>query len=118
MKKESAHYKKTPIPIIKGSKKLPKGAGWTAQDIRDAVEEMLFTESVGEALQTARKTRKLTGESLGKRVGVGRSRISQLEHKTHDYDLSTLYRVLDALDYDLKLSLIPREGGKVIVVQR
>jgi DNA-binding XRE family transcriptional regulator len=106
------------IPIVKSSKKPPKGAGWTGQDIAEAVEEILFTESVGKALQVARATRKLTGSSLGKRVGVGRSRISQLEHKTHDYDLSTLYRVLDALDYDLELKFVPRGKGKAITVVR
>jgi predicted XRE-type DNA-binding protein len=106
------------IPIVKSSRKIPKGDGWIAQDIKEAVEEMLFADSVGEALQKARKTRNLTGESLGKRVGVGRSRISQLEHKTHEYDLGTIYRVLDALDYDLTLTLIPRRGGKTIVVSK
>jgi predicted XRE-type DNA-binding protein len=106
------------IPIVKSGKKLPKGEGWTGQDIEEAVEEMLFADSVGEALQAARQARKLTGSSLGERVGVGRARISQLEHKTHDYELSTLYRVLDALDYDLELKFVPRGKGKAITVVR
>jgi ribosome-binding protein aMBF1 (putative translation factor) len=109
---------KSRIPIVKSSRKPPKEDGWTAQDIREAVEEMHFAESVGEALQTARQTRQLTGASLGKRLGIGRSRVSQLEHKSYNYDLATLYRVLDALDYDLELALIPRKGGKAIVVGR
>ncbi len=110
--------KLTRIPIVKSSQELPKGSGWTAQDIKESIDEMLFAESVGDALQKARKTRNLTGQTLGKRVGVGRSRISQLEHKTHEYDLGTLYRVLDALDYDLTLTLVPRKGGKTIVVSK
>jgi ribosome-binding protein aMBF1 (putative translation factor) len=76
--------KNADIPIIKSPKKLPKDDGWTGKDIQEAVEDMLFTESVREALQAARQTRQLTGSSLGKRMGVGRSRISQLEHKTHE----------------------------------
>jgi predicted XRE-type DNA-binding protein len=104
------------IPIVKSKKKLTKAEGWTGRDIEEAVEEMLFTDSIGEALQTARQTRKLTGSSLGERIGVGRARISQLEHKTHRYDLGTLYRVLDALDYDLELKFVPRGKGKAITV--
>ncbi len=106
------------IPIIKSKRRLPKGDGWTGQDISEAVKEMLVADAVGEALQTARKTRKLTGEELGKRLGVGRSRISQLESKKSEYDLSTLYRVVDALGYDLELNLVPRGKGKVIKVVR
>jgi predicted XRE-type DNA-binding protein len=106
------------IPIVKGKRKLPKGDGWTGQDIHEAVEDLLVTEAIGEALQTARKTRQLTGAELGKRLGVGRSRISQLEHKTSEYDLTTLYRVVDALGYDLELTLVPRGKGKAIKVVR
>ena len=110
--------KRKDIPIVKSKRSLPKGDGWTGQDISEAVEEMLITEAVGEALQTARKTRKLTGTELGKRLGVGRSRISQLEHKESEYDLSTLYRVFDALGYDLELRIVPRGKGKAIKVVR
>jgi ribosome-binding protein aMBF1 (putative translation factor) len=104
------------MPIVKSSRSLPKGSGWTGADIERQVDEIFFADSVGEALQTARKERQLTGSQLGKRMGVGRSRVSQLESKDTEYALQTLHRMLDALGYDLVLKLVPREGGKVILV--
>jgi ribosome-binding protein aMBF1 (putative translation factor) len=108
---------KETIPILRAAKPLPK-EGWSGAEIEQAVEELYLTESIGEALRAAREAQKLSGTKLAQRLGIGRSRISQLERKDHDLALHTLYRVLDALGYDLELTFIPREGGKVITVAR
>ena len=108
---------KKPIAILKAARPIPK-EGWTGADIEQAVEDLYLTESIGEALRAAREGRELSGTKLAQRLGIGRSRVSQLEHKDDDLELRTLYRVLDALGYDLELKLIPREGGKVITVAK
>jgi DNA-binding XRE family transcriptional regulator len=88
---------------------------WTSQDIRERVLESLVTETLGDMLQQARQARKFTGENLGKRMGVSKARVAQLEGLENDkVELQTLTHYARALGYQINISFIPEEkGGKV-----
>jgi transcriptional regulator with XRE-family HTH domain len=77
--------------------------------------ESLVTETLGDMLQHARQTRKVTGEHLGKRIGVSKARIAQLEGLESDkVELQTLTQYARALGYHINISFVPEEKeGKV-----
>jgi DNA-binding Xre family transcriptional regulator len=84
--------------------------GWTAQDIREALLENLLSDSLGDMLQNARKTRKVTGEHLGKRMGVSKARVAQLEAlKSGQVELQTLTHFAHALGYQVNINFIPQD---------
>jgi DNA-binding XRE family transcriptional regulator len=89
---------------------------WTGQDIREVLLESLVTETLGDMLQQARQTRKITGEKLGKRIGVSKARIAQLEAlESGKVELQTLTQYARALGYQVNISFIPEESeGKVL----
>lgn len=68
---------------------------------RDEMETRLKAEVnaqlLGEAIRKARKTRNLTQEELGERLGVQRAQISRLEKGTSVTTLTTISRVFKAL---------------------
>jgi DNA-binding XRE family transcriptional regulator len=89
---------------------------WTSQDIREVLLESLVTETLGDMLQQARQSRKVTGEALGKRIGVSKARIAQLEGLDSDkVELQTLTQYARALGYQVNIRFIPEESkGKVL----
>jgi DNA-binding XRE family transcriptional regulator len=89
---------------------------WTSQDIREVLLESLVSETLGDMLQHARQTRKVTGEHLGSRLGVSKARVAQLEGLESDkVELQTLTQYARALGYQINISFIPEEkGGKVL----
>jgi DNA-binding XRE family transcriptional regulator len=89
---------------------------WSGQDIREVLLESLVTETLGDMLQQARQERNITGETLGKRMGVSKSRIAQLEAlKSDKVELQTLTQYARALGYQVNISFIPEESkGKVL----
>ncbi len=94
-----------------------EGSGYSAPELKHMFEEALLEQRMGQALQTARKGRGLSGSELARRLGVTPMRVHQLERVQGNVELQTLARVADALNYDLTLILTPREGGASIQVK-
>jgi DNA-binding XRE family transcriptional regulator len=89
--------------------------GWTSQNIREVLLEVLVNDTLGDMLQKARQTRKVTGENLGKRIGVSKARIAQLEGlQGGQVELQTLAHYAHALGYQININFIPEDkDGKV-----
>ncbi len=64
---------------------------------REAFENELSIELLGEAIRNARKERNLTQEQLGKLVGVQKAQISKLENSVTDARFETILKVFKAL---------------------
>jgi HTH-type transcriptional regulator/antitoxin HipB len=65
---------------------------------REAFEQELRLDLLGEAIKQARKERNLTQEELGKLVGVQKSQISKLENSLTDARFDTIIKVFKALN--------------------
>lgn len=65
---------------------------------RDAFENELRLDLLGEAIRDARKKRNLTQQQLGEIVGVQKAQISKIENSMKDARLDTILKVFDALD--------------------
>jgi len=65
---------------------------------RDAFENELRLDLLGEAIKQARLDRNLTQEELGKLVGVQKAQISKLENSLTDARFETIIKVFKALN--------------------
>jgi len=65
---------------------------------RDAFENELRLDLLGEAIKQARKERNLTQEQLGQLVGVKKAQISKLENSLTDARFDTIIKVFKALN--------------------
>ena len=65
---------------------------------RDAFENELRLDLLGEAIRQARKERHLTQEELGVLVGVKKAQISKLENSLTDARFETIIKVFKALN--------------------
>ncbi len=65
---------------------------------RDAFENELRLDLLGEAIKKARKERKLTQEQLGELVGVKKAQISKIENSLTDARFETIIKVFKALN--------------------
>jgi DNA-binding XRE family transcriptional regulator len=65
---------------------------------RDAFENELRLDLLGEAIKQARKERNLTQEQLGELVGVKKAQISKLENSLTDARFETIIKVFKALN--------------------
>jgi HTH-type transcriptional regulator / antitoxin HipB len=65
---------------------------------RDAFENELRLDLIGEAIRQARKERHLTQEELGKLVGVKKAQISKIENSLTDARFETIMKVFKALN--------------------
>lgn len=65
---------------------------------REAFENELRLDLLGEAIKKARLERNLTQEELGKLVGVQRAQISKLENSLTDARFETIIKVFNALN--------------------
>lgn len=68
---------------------------------REAFEQELRLDLLGEAIRQARKERNLTQEELGKLAGVKKSQISKLENSLTDARFETIIKVFKALNAKL-----------------
>ena len=75
-----------------------KHIGKRGTDKREAFEQELRLDLLGEAIKQARKERNLTQEELGKLVGVKKSQISKLENSLTDARFDTIIKVFKALN--------------------
>ncbi len=65
---------------------------------REAFENELRLDLIGEAIKKARKERNLTQEQLGELIGVKKSQISKLENSLTDARFETILKVFKALN--------------------
>jgi DNA-binding XRE family transcriptional regulator len=64
---------------------------------REAYENELKLELIGEMIKKARKERNLTQAQLGKLVGVQKAQISKLENNARNVTIDTVLKVFHAL---------------------
>jgi HTH-type transcriptional regulator / antitoxin HipB len=83
-----------------------------AEEIAQEVEKAVLETRIGDLLRQARLQRGLTGEQAGKLAGVKRSRVSQIETGGNVLQLQTLVEYAHSLGFDVRLSLIPQNGGR------
>ena len=75
---------------------------------REAYEQELRLDLLGEAVRQARLERNLTQEQLGRMVGVQKAQISKIENSLTDARLETILKVFRALN--AKISFQVRLG--------
>ncbi len=72
---------------------------------REAFENELRLDLIGEAIRQARLERNLTQEELGRLVGVQKAQISKLENSLTDARLETILKVFKALNAEVSFSV-------------
>jgi len=77
---------------------LDKHIGKLGTPKREAFENELRLDLLGEAIKQARKERNLTQEQLGLLVGVKKAQISKLENSLTDARFETIIKVFKALN--------------------
>lgn len=76
---------------------LDKHIGKRGTKKRDAFENELRIDLLGQAIKKARQERNLTQEQLGKLVGVQRAQISKIENSVKNARFETILKVFEAL---------------------
>jgi HTH-type transcriptional regulator / antitoxin HipB len=72
---------------------------------RDAFENELRLDLIGEAIKKARQERNLTQEQLGELVGVQKAQISKLENSITDARFETILKVFKALNAKINFNV-------------
>lgn len=72
---------------------------------RDAFENELRLDLLGEAIKQARINRNMTQEELGKLVGVQKAQISKLENSLTDARFETILKVFKALNAKINFNI-------------
>ncbi|MBS1758994.1 MAG: helix-turn-helix domain-containing protein [Bacteroidetes bacterium] len=76
---------------------IDKHIGKRGTEKREAFENELRIDLLGQAIKQARQERNLTQEQLGNLVGVQKAQISKIENSVKNARLETILRVFDAL---------------------
>ena len=76
---------------------IDKHVGKLGTNKRDAFENELRIDLLGDAIRQARKERNLTQEQLGQLVGVQKAQISKIENSVKNARLETILKVFEAL---------------------
>lgn len=72
---------------------------------RDAFENELRLDLLGEAIKQARKQRNMTQEELGRLVGVQKAQISKIENSLTDARFETIIKVFKALNAKINFNV-------------
>jgi DNA-binding XRE family transcriptional regulator len=72
---------------------------------RDAFEEELRLDVLGQTIKNIRKERRLTQSELGELVGVQKSQISKVENNLTDARFETVLKVFKALGAKVKFNV-------------
>lgn len=87
---------------------IDKHIGERGTEKREAFENELRIDLLGQAIKQARKERHLTQEELGKLVGVQKAQISKIENSVKNARFETILKVFDALgakvSFDVELN--------------
>jgi DNA-binding XRE family transcriptional regulator len=76
---------------------IDKHIGEKGTEKRDAFENELRIDLLGQTIKQIRQERNLTQEQLGKLVGVQKAQISKIENSVKNARLETILKVFDAL---------------------
>ncbi|GGI24026.1 helix-turn-helix domain-containing protein [Pedobacter mendelii] len=76
---------------------IDKHIGKRGTDKREAFENELRIDLLGQAIKQARQRRNLTQEQLGELVGVQKAQISKIENSVKNARFETILKVFDAL---------------------
>lgn len=76
---------------------IDKHIGKRGTQRRQAFENELRIDLLGQAIKQARQERNLTQEQLGNLVGVQKSQISKIENSVKNARFETILKVFDAL---------------------
>ena len=76
---------------------IDKPIGKIGTERRDAFENELRIELLGQAIKQARQELNLTQEQLGQMVGVQKAQISKIENSVKNARLETILKVFNAL---------------------
>jgi HTH-type transcriptional regulator/antitoxin HipB len=76
---------------------IDKHIGKPGTKRRDAFENELRIDLIGQAIKQARLEKHLTQEELGELVGVKKAQISKIENSTTDARFTTILKVFEAL---------------------
>jgi DNA-binding XRE family transcriptional regulator len=87
---------------------IDKHIGVRGTEKREAFENELRIDLLGQAIKQARKEKHLTQEELGKLVGVQKAQISKIENSVKNARFETILKVFEALgakvSFDVELS--------------
>ena len=72
---------------------------------REAFENELRIDLLGQAIKQARQERNLTQEQLGELVGVQKAQISKIENSVKNARFDTILKIFDALDAKIIFSV-------------
>ena len=70
---------------------------------REQFRNEAYAFCVGQVVQDIRKKERVTQTELARRIGVGKSYISRIEHGNIDPSVSTFYRLVSALGRSVEL---------------
>jgi ribosome-binding protein aMBF1 (putative translation factor) len=87
----------------------------TMSHLEQAASEMIIVHTVGEMLAKARSETQLSTRQLAKKVTVSHPRVLAVEKTDTQIEVQTLVRYAQAMGYDVKLSFVPKGGGREIV---
>ena len=90
--------KKEAMKIYSLDEMIDKHVGKVGTPNREAFENELRIDLLGEAIKQARKERHLTQAELGQLVGVKKAQISKLENSLTDARFETIIKVFKALN--------------------
>ncbi|MBS1643398.1 MAG: helix-turn-helix transcriptional regulator [Bacteroidetes bacterium] len=76
---------------------IDKHIGKRGTKRREAFENELRIDLLGQAIKEARQERKLTQEQLGELVGVQKAQISKIENSVKNARFETILKVFEAL---------------------
>jgi len=76
---------------------IDKHIGKIGTSKRDAFENELRIDLLGQAIKQARQERNLTQEQLGELVGVQKAQISKIENSVKNARFETIIKVFEAL---------------------
>ncbi|HLK30662.1 MAG TPA: helix-turn-helix domain-containing protein [Puia sp.] len=88
---------KKELKTISIEKMIDKHVGKRGTGKREAFENELRIELLGDAIKQARKERNLTQEQLGELVGVQKAQISKIENSFTNARFETILKVFKAL---------------------
>ena len=87
---------------------IDKHIGKRGTERRDAFENELRIDLLGQAIKKARQERNLTQEQLGDLVGVQKAQISKIENSVKNARFETILKVFNALgakvNFDVELN--------------
>jgi DNA-binding XRE family transcriptional regulator len=98
--------KKTTLKTISLDEITDKHIGKRGTAKREAFEQELRIDLLGEAIKQARKERHLTQGELGELVGVNKAQISKLENSLTDARFETIIKVFKALNAKINFNVV------------